>query len=41
MTTAAPPRARGSAWLWQPGLRYHCLAAAPFLVVFAMIPFGI
>jgi hypothetical protein len=42
---AAPDQAqaapRRSARMWRPGLRYYCLAAAPFLVVFALIPFSI
>jgi Sulfatase len=35
----SPPQR--AARIWRPGLRYYALAAAPFLVVFALIPFSI
>ena len=41
MAAPAQPRGRGIAGLWRPGLLYYGLAAAPFLVVFATIPFSI
>jgi hypothetical protein len=39
--TPATPGQRRTAWLLAPGARYHLMASALFVVVFAIIPFSI